>query len=598
MKRTCFLLAACLVLLVTPGLLQAQAPQGMSVTCDDGTSFDNGIEFMVSQMRSGYTYTATAIGLNGFDPVLAVLNTKTGNGLCNDDKSAASSYAADLPTTGSVSASNLSAQVSFSQNTGSSFANMSLVVGGYGNASGEFLLILEGMAATKEDNAGDIYSVNLTPGMVASGIPLTVYMIAADDKLDPYIYQVGGDMSTISDSQGNAITCDDAGDSSLCYGDSTDLSSSSVTLGAGTLPGGPYDAMLSVSLNNLSLNSDRSQNFYNFVMTSSPQNKTEGQYVLVFHAGMGAASSANDSGSAFTGGKDTESGQSQQSPQVPTPQPNNTQSSDTGTVTGMSVTCDNGASFDNGVEVIVNDMPSGVTYTATAIGLNGFDPVLAVLNTDSGEGQCNDDASGAASYAANLPTSGSVPASTSSAQITFTQDTGDPTASMSLVVGGYGNQNGEFLLILEGMSISKQDTGGDIYDINLTPGMVASGVPMSLYMISASDALDPYILMTDAKLNPITDNSGSTIACDDAGTSDLCWSGSNSTDLSNSTLTLAPGDLAGWQYDAMLSIDLTGMTPDSDMSKNYFTFVMNTSPQNPTTGPYVFVLHAGVGASA
>ena len=73
--------------------------------------------------------------------------------------------------------SSTSAQVNFNQTSGSTFADVSLVVGGYSEQGGEFLLILEGMGATPADGAGDLFSVNLTPGMVASGVPLTIYMI-------------------------------------------------------------------------------------------------------------------------------------------------------------------------------------------------------------------------------------------------------------------------------------------------------------------------------------------------------------------------------------------------------------------------------------
>jgi hypothetical protein len=102
MKRSLFLILLCALVLMTPVLAQAQSA-GMSVTCDNGASFDNGVEVIVNQMRSGFTYTATAIGLNGFDPVLAVLDANTGQGLCSDDESSASRYSANLPTTGLVS---------------------------------------------------------------------------------------------------------------------------------------------------------------------------------------------------------------------------------------------------------------------------------------------------------------------------------------------------------------------------------------------------------------------------------------------------------------------------------------------------------------
>ncbi|MBL8133334.1 MAG: hypothetical protein JNL42_15845, partial [Anaerolineae bacterium] len=382
----------------------AQTPSGMSVTCDDGTTFDNGVEIIVNQMRSGFTYTATAIGLNGFDPVLAVLDTSTGSGLCSDDDSDARRYAANLPTTGSVPASGLSAQVNFSQNSSSAFADISLVVGGYGNQSGEFVLILEGMAVTDADGAGDAFSVNITPGMAASGIPLSLYMLTRGTSgVDPLMFQaMPGTSDPVTDSAGNQIYCDDSGDSGLCYDTGFRLDNYNVTIATGTLPGWQYDAMLTSPLAGIQLNADRANNYLTYYMTSY-QNSTEGQYLLVFHIGISDSATASASSGGLSTAQESSGGLQQVAPtQIP---------SQSGSApSGMSVTCDDGTTFDNGVEIIVNQMRSGFTYTATAVGLNGFDPVLAVLDTSTGSGLCSDDDSDARRYAANLPTTGSVPA--------------------------------------------------------------------------------------------------------------------------------------------------------------------------------------------
>ncbi|NUQ03487.1 MAG: hypothetical protein HUU31_06355 [Anaerolineae bacterium] len=241
---------ASVLFIVTIGILAAAPVLAMTVTCNDGTTFDNGVEVIVNQMRSGFTYTATAVGLNGFDPVLAVLDTSTGSGLCSDDTSDARRYAANLPTTGSVPASSLSAQVNFSQNSSSAFADISLVVGGYGNQSGEFILILEGMAVTDADGAGDAFSINITPGMATSGVPLSLYMLTRGTSgVDPLMFQaMPGTSDPVTDSAGNQIYCDDSGDSGLCYDTGFRLDNYNVTIATGTLPGWQYDAMLTTPL--------------------------------------------------------------------------------------------------------------------------------------------------------------------------------------------------------------------------------------------------------------------------------------------------------------------------------------------------------------
>ena len=255
---------------------------GVSVTCDNGASFDNGVEITVNQMRAGWTYTATAIGLNGFDPVLAVLQPN-GSGLCSDDDSVAARYNASLPSTGVVASSNLSSQVRFDHNDPSGFKDVSLVVGGFGNTAGQFILILEGMAITSADIYGDPFSVLVTPGMIASGVPLTTYMIAKTNGVDPLIYSTDANGNILGDGSGGQIGCDDAGNTELCYGVSDYLTSSYVTTESGRLGGYEYDAMLQ-----LPINTEPAGNFFNLLMTTYEGN-TLGQYVMVFHMGTSAA---------------------------------------------------------------------------------------------------------------------------------------------------------------------------------------------------------------------------------------------------------------------------------------------------------------------
>jgi hypothetical protein len=265
---------------------------GVDVTCTNGAHITNGVEIVVN-MRPGYTYTATAIGINGFDPVLAVLNA-SGSGLCADDDATAAGYSANLPTTGAVPASHLSARVSFNQTSSSGFEDVHLVVGGYDGAEGEFLLVLEGMAVTREDGtgalAGDPFFVRITPNMVASGVPLTAYMISLDNRLDPMIRLVG-------DNHRDILVCDDAGTAN-CAGQSWNLSTSYISHSRGRLGGYQYDAMLSIDLTGLQLNPNPTDNYYEFRMTSYNQS-TFGHYLVAFHIGTRPQGGISPAGSGL-----------------------------------------------------------------------------------------------------------------------------------------------------------------------------------------------------------------------------------------------------------------------------------------------------------
>ncbi|PJF26350.1 MAG: hypothetical protein CUN53_08160, partial [Phototrophicales bacterium] len=172
--------------------------------------------------------------------------------------------------------------------------DISLVVGGFGNQTGEFLLILEEMAVTRADGAGDPFAVNITPGMVASGVPLTVYMLTrGQSRVDPLLY-LANSASDLTPAVigGSQVLCDDAGGAN-CYGNHVQLDNYDVTIATGTLPGWQYDAMLSIPLTGLQLDANRLNNYLTFVMTSFNQ-QSEGQYLLVFHMGTAPVSGATD----------------------------------------------------------------------------------------------------------------------------------------------------------------------------------------------------------------------------------------------------------------------------------------------------------------
>ncbi|MFN8378441.1 MAG: hypothetical protein U0452_07190 [Anaerolineae bacterium] len=278
-----FFLWSALLLVAGAANVHAQVPGQFTVHCDDGSSFTNGIEFRIIQMRAGYDYKATVVGLNGFDPVLAVLS-ESGDGLCNDDAPGAARYAANLPTTGVVPASQLSSQVIFNPTSNTDFQDVSLVVGGYNDQPGEFILILEGMGVTAADNGGDPILVTLNQNMLDSGVPLDAYMITrGQSNVDPIVSLVDENYATLTDAGGHAISCDDAG-TDRCWGNTVDLSNSTVTISTGSLPGWQYDAYLNLDISGLPLSKDPAENWLQFIMSS--YQGSAGQYLAVFHAGL------------------------------------------------------------------------------------------------------------------------------------------------------------------------------------------------------------------------------------------------------------------------------------------------------------------------
>ena len=272
--------------------LPASAQGGVQVVCPDGQVIENGVEIVVS-MRPGFTYYATALGINGFDPVLAV-SDENGVSLCADDDVSAFSYSMDLPTTGYIAESRLSSQVPFYHNY-DGFHDISIIVGGFGNASGEFAVMLEGMAVSSADGsgaaAGDPFSLHITPNVTASGIPISAYMISVTSGLDPFLKVVNGDGETFQFDDGTFFACDDSGAENLCWGESYNLSSSYVSRTSNRqLPGGNLDSMMVVPIEELGLGPDEDA-YLNYKMSSS-NNGTEGDYVVVYHLGTVGADGA------------------------------------------------------------------------------------------------------------------------------------------------------------------------------------------------------------------------------------------------------------------------------------------------------------------
>lgn len=249
---------------------------GTSVSCPTGETITNGIDITIVQQRPGSNYRMTAIGINGFDPVIAVRD-EFGNIICNDDSADALSYSANLPTTGQVPTGNTNSQVLYSVR-GNNFANITITVGGFGGTGGEFVLIVEGMIATSADGAGDPFSLYASPALLMSGVDPTAYMVSVVGAFDPILSVIDGDYNVVGDANGNPIVCDDAGSQGLCWTTGTRLIGSYVSRSQNRqLAGGRFDALLTYPLNG------NWGGYINYLMAGT--RNTQGDYVAAFHLG-------------------------------------------------------------------------------------------------------------------------------------------------------------------------------------------------------------------------------------------------------------------------------------------------------------------------
>ncbi len=253
---------------------------GVTASCGN-INITNGVEITVRQMRPNFSYTATAVGIGGFDPVLIVRDTTNpSDGLCNDDDANAARFQMNLPSTGSVGAASSSSQVIF-RHSNSSMTDISLIVGEFSGRSGEFVLIVEGMAVTPEDNQGDPFTLGVTSSMANSAVPLSVYMIGTQGGLDPYFSLIDYEDFTVwTDTDNLQIYCDDAGNSSTCWDVNSSLNGFQVGRGSqGVITADAQDAMLRVPIQQLDPQP------MTFLM-SSYNRSTTGLYLIAFHIGL------------------------------------------------------------------------------------------------------------------------------------------------------------------------------------------------------------------------------------------------------------------------------------------------------------------------
>src|SRR5690606_8024128 len=167
------------------------------------------------------------------------------------------------------------------RHSNSSMTDISLIVGEFSGRSGEFVLILDGMAVTREDNDGDPFTLQITSSMVNSSVPLSVYMIGREAQLDPYFSVIDyADYTIWTDTDGNRIFCDDGGNSTTCWDTAASLNGFQVVRGSqGVVTADSQDAMLRLPIQQLQPQP------VTFLMSSFNRAST-GLYLVAFHMGL------------------------------------------------------------------------------------------------------------------------------------------------------------------------------------------------------------------------------------------------------------------------------------------------------------------------
>ncbi len=587
--------------------------QDTALECPDGSTYDNALRLIAPPNVSSpllppnapadtpLPYVLTVLELQGNKPILAVSGDND-FAACVPVDPRATVYSANLPTTGEVPASPLSSGIVVPPQPTSIEIALANVSADYG----EFLLFIEGVSSMTTDDEGDVYTLPVTPGMLASGVPFTAYVIALDANYDAALALVDADGQILRDENNQPITCDNADDTETCYGESASLEGAFI---AGfrnqRFEGKPTDAMLTLPLSDALLETGIALR----VNTSA----ANGEYALIIHAASGAKP---DTTVAAT-----------------------LEEANDGTLTVM---CANGATIAEGVRLELPALAAETTYRVTAVGSGEMNPSLAVFKTD-GTGSCHEDTAGAEQYAAVLP-DGNYSASNRTAQAELPPDTafivvGNSAAtsgSVALIIEGFAYAAaaeatetpipqldltqqfataqagatqtlsalessmtqtavfGQILLTQTAVAAQPEATlppdavldapqiVGDTFAIQVSPGMADAEGSMFVYMLAVDRTLNPLLAWVDENNTVMRDELAQLVICNDAGVPQSCHA-----DLPS---------LAGYQVTVAENRILPGFTPDaalrlflSEDDAGDLVRVVATTPDK-TSGAYVLLL--------
>lgn len=260
---------------------QQTGGQDLAFSCN-GVNVPAATMVTFEDVRPGFTYRVTVLGLDGFDPVIG-LEAEDGSSLCNDDEPLAVGSQVAVPGTGLVTADYLTAQIMFT--TSGAIGDIMMRIGGFGGQGGRYVAVFEGLAiapSTEQD------AVTLQVSDSIRNETIYVYQVSRTTALDPYMGLAGTN-----------IICDDAG-----IGDCADTppfpgGGVSITNGS-TYVAGALDAGIGVVPGN--------ETEMTFVFESYAGLSAGDYAMIVIGAAPGAGSGTTNAGGQTTGGSTESNG--------------------------------------------------------------------------------------------------------------------------------------------------------------------------------------------------------------------------------------------------------------------------------------------------
>lgn len=269
------------------GNTSKQSSQGSSdglalaLDCGDGNIYNNAVEVYLSNPSANRQYDVMVFGVGDFHPIFAIEDTQTGTLHCIQEHDPIERITLTLPSVGVVKAHPTHSTMSITPpNTGGAYS-FSVYVASPADDTGEFVVMVDGVALDTDRSSTDFYSVSLTPSLVNSRTPISIYMMGIEPQNDPILYLVDPNTGDIFHLDNDvAVRCDDAGYTS-CFGGNTDLYAGGITFGEVNVPFRFTDAMLTLPVDDVNPSADEVL-YFNVAATSylETDNNT---YRIFFH---------------------------------------------------------------------------------------------------------------------------------------------------------------------------------------------------------------------------------------------------------------------------------------------------------------------------
>jgi hypothetical protein len=271
--RKLMLAVALLALVIGARPLTVTAsPVAQFAGCADELDEEYGARFVLTSLN-GLNFTLTAVGVEDFDPTITVLDQEGEVVACNDNAEEAAAVAVVLPEV-EAGPSEGAARVDVRVPGDQGRFDYEVIVGSADDSSGEFVLFYQGAEVFGSDNV-DKFMVKTNEGQTTASVPLGLYALNLKRP------EIAVDLEVSFTFGDTTQTCQDSSSTSLCEGESTDLTGFTVTLEEGE------DAIL--------LNGDDAMLYYELggepgefeVGVGSDGKASFGAYTLLFYSGVG-----------------------------------------------------------------------------------------------------------------------------------------------------------------------------------------------------------------------------------------------------------------------------------------------------------------------